>query len=300
MINIVFGLDDAYSKFCAVTIASILTHHKQTSPQDKIHFFFLAGNISGENQKKLLELRDIQDFDYTFINNIDNSIFKDIPIIGWNNYALCYRLLIPEILPDDVKKAIYLDCDIIVNIDIKDLWDIDIENYLLAAVSMNASTKHEGFEDSYFNSGVIVFNNCALREFNFEKKWRDYAANLPKETVLTFPDQDVLNYTVGKNALLLPQKYNIIDENIGNAKGIIHYAGRKPWGILCAHPLKNLYFKYAKMTPYKKDFRFIRMRSFFKMISKNPFFFFKKHYLRIIKNFILLKIGFIKNSNSVD
>ncbi|MDR2772810.1 MAG: hypothetical protein LBB93_05020, partial [Elusimicrobiota bacterium] len=125
-------------------------------------------------------------------------------------------------------------------------------------------------------------------------------ANLPAGTVLNFPDQDVLNAATNQNALYLPQKFNFFDENVGDGKGVIHYAGRKPWGVLCIHPLRKLYFKYVKLSPYKKDFRFIRLRSLLKTLKSNPFFFFSKNHLRILKNLILLKLGLIKGHGSIN
>ncbi|MBQ8692167.1 MAG: hypothetical protein IJ520_03390, partial [Synergistaceae bacterium] len=36
-----------------------------------------------------------------------------------------YRLFMPEVL-SGLDKVIYLDCDIVVNMDIAELWDIDL------------------------------------------------------------------------------------------------------------------------------------------------------------------------------
>lgn len=44
-----------------------------------------------------------------------------------------FRLMLPEVLPN-LNKIIYLDADIFVNTDIKELWDIDMTNYYFAGV----------------------------------------------------------------------------------------------------------------------------------------------------------------------
>ena len=38
-----------------------------------------------------------------------------------------YRLLVPQIILSDIEKIIYLDSDLIVNLDIKELWQIDLD-----------------------------------------------------------------------------------------------------------------------------------------------------------------------------
>ena len=45
-----------------------------------------------------------------------------------------YRLFVPQVLPNTVNKIIYLDSDLIVNLDIKELWQIELDDKILAAV----------------------------------------------------------------------------------------------------------------------------------------------------------------------
>lgn len=43
------------------------------------------------------------------------------------------RYLIPSMLPNDVKRVIYLDQDVLVKKDLEELWEIDMEEYPIAA-----------------------------------------------------------------------------------------------------------------------------------------------------------------------
>lgn len=43
-----------------------------------------------------------------------------------------FRIMLPDIMPD-LKKIIYLDTDLFVNTDIEELWNLNIDNYCLAA-----------------------------------------------------------------------------------------------------------------------------------------------------------------------
>ena len=43
-----------------------------------------------------------------------------------------FRLLIPDLL--ECPKVIYFDCDVLVNLDIRELWDIDLEGNCIGGV----------------------------------------------------------------------------------------------------------------------------------------------------------------------
>lgn len=45
-----------------------------------------------------------------------------------------YRIFLPLILPDDVEKVIYLDCDGLINSGLSELWFTDVSEYHIAGV----------------------------------------------------------------------------------------------------------------------------------------------------------------------
>jgi len=84
-----------------------------------------------------------------------------------------YRLLLPEVLSSVLQKVIYLDCDLVVNRDVGELWDSDVSGTCLLAVpeliagSRFVSSKagirlHRELglpaDLRFFNSGVMVIN----------------------------------------------------------------------------------------------------------------------------------------------
>ncbi|MDR3113750.1 MAG: glycosyltransferase family 8 protein [Endomicrobium sp.] len=298
MINVFFGINDAYAKHCAAVMASVLANHTILSPEDKIHFFIL-GNLRQDTKTKLLTLKAIQDFECSFVN-VDDSVFSKIPLKNWH-VSCCYRLLSPEILPDDVKKIIYLDSDLILNSDVKNLWDIDISGYLAAAI---ANEPGENRKATYFNSGVMVLNITELKRFDFPKKWREFIKKLPKGAVLKYPDQDILNAIID-NVLLLPANWNVEKYNLSQMLKsgktadelrkdifIVHYTTQaKPWFPISDHPFKDLYVKYAKMTAWADEVNnhsFAKKASYLiKIILKywavHPVFFLKSKFYKKIK-----------------
>ena len=305
MINIFFGINDAYVKYCAAVMASVLANHKVLSQEDKIHFFIL-GNLSYENKEKLSSLKNMQDFDCSFIS-VNDNIFSKIPLKGYCA-AGCYRLLIAEALPESVKKIIHLDSDMILNADIKNLWDIDVSNNLIAAV---LDEPHDNGKETYFNAGLAVYNVEKLKEFNFAAKWRAYVDSLPKGASLKYYDQDILKAVID-DVFFLPPNWNVEKYNLGqmlkSGKSIeelskeiyiVHYTTQaKPWFPLSDHPFKNLYVKYAKMTPWadeaanhsfsKKVSYLIKL--FLKYWAVHPVFFLRLKFYKKVKKQGLLSV----------
>lgn len=300
MINIVFELDDKFVRHCAAAIVSIMKNRSAGSKDSRLHFFLLC-NLKDENKEKLLSLKRDWDFEISFIN-VDESLFAKLPLDG-KSPTLYYRLLISEILPPNIDKVIHLDCDLILNTDIKKLWDIELGSYLIAAVLDEPKI---GRKKTYINAGVVVYNIAALKEFGFPAKWREYASILPQGSKLQYYDQDILNYIVGERVLFLESVWNVEKYNFSMLTGgnledlgrliyslnIIHYTTQsKPWMPFSQHPLKHLYIKCAKLTPWGdmagKHSLCEKISYLSKLLLKfwivHPLFFFKAKFWKRVK-----------------
>ena len=134
-INICLSCDDNYAKYAGVVIASILTNANQ---DDNIDFYILDGGITKEKKEQISSLSSIHNCQINFIE-INPEMFADYSKVKTHKYisiATYYRLKAPSLLPD-IDKIIYLDCDVVVNTSLKELYEIDIKDYLLAGVSDN-------------------------------------------------------------------------------------------------------------------------------------------------------------------
>lgn len=280
-IDIVFSSDDNYVQHCCAAIVSILLNSDASA---YFRFYILDGGISKENKKKLLELKSIRDFSVQFIDmtKFDFSMFpmnrKYISI------ATYYRLLLLEILPEYVNKVIYLDCDIIVEQDIKILWDYDINDYLAGVVEDEGSISQLKrlelpSKNNYFNAGVVVFNIEKLKKFNFKEKCINYYNN--NKDKISLQDQDILNGVLNGLCKYFPLNWNTNsrlffnnelehhftdDEAISAIKkpAILHYTDKvKPWQKNCIHPLKEEYWKYLSYTGFKKQVMLHSIHKFF-------------------------------------
>ena len=266
-VDIVMAADNRYIQHSAATIASILLNCDASS---NFRFHILDGGISSDKKEKLLKLKQIRDFDIQFydMTKYDWSMFPDNR--AHITSATYYKLRIPEVLPKNIQKALYLDGDMIIEQDLKELWDIDISNYVLGAIEDEQgidSRDRLGLSNKYFNAGVLLLNLKKLREVNLLKISMLYLDKNRKQII--YQDQDILNGLFNIQYKDLPLKWNvntsiyvpnnskhiysIYDSDIAKQHpGIIHFTGSalKPWYQEMLHPLSNEYWNYYKYTDF--------------------------------------------------
>jgi lipopolysaccharide biosynthesis glycosyltransferase len=235
---VLFAADNKYAIPLAVSMRSLLDHF----PSDR-ELEIIVGdvNLSQENKDKLAAIYPVR-----FLP-LDISQIEKIKInIVYHTSAIFARLLMPELLPE-IEKALYLDCDIIVNADITRLWDMDITGHVLGAVQDDSIP----FRDDwiYFNSGVLLMNL---------KKWRDEkvsekAVEFVSRNITNFTDQDALNDIMRGNFLRVSKRWNA-NPGWGTGEGlsIIHFlGGEKPWWFGSTMKSVPKYFAIVDATPFK-------------------------------------------------
>ena len=172
----IWDLADEYNRHAAVTILSLLEHCDKRR-HIAVHLLYdaiLSAQNQDETVKNMNRYRElISGYNAELIfNHIDaDYLFSEIPASKIFTVGALYRLFLPELLLD-IERVLYLDCDMVVNVDISELYDIDMEDYPLAAVA-------EGTVDStwmsyyklvgiipeiYFNSGLLLLNLHKIRD----------------------------------------------------------------------------------------------------------------------------------------
>lgn len=262
IIHIGFGLHDKtghYSVWVGTVMQSILEH-----TDSRICFHILHDEtLSIDNKYKLekvarsgssiIEFHKIDENDFSVVKN-QMSRFT----IG-----AMFRCSLPELLPD-LNRIIYLDADLFVNRDIKELWDVDVREYCLAGVVDEGVAVHnyprilnkypEIKKESYFNSGVLYMNLKKIREFgNLKKLVVDFLIENPEADL---PDQDALNVLFHNKVLYLDGSWNQFvfmhrKDNVEKLdKAILHYAADLL--MLYSHSqLDKEYFRTICRTPWK-------------------------------------------------
>ena len=156
----------------------------------------------------------------------------------------------------DVDKIIYLDCDTVVNTSLKDLFETDFSDNIIAGV-LDARVKHKTKwkNSKYINAGMVVFDLEKIRNGKIEQKFAEYTKNNPEK--IETGDQDIINYTLEGRIKILPDEWNVQVSGFASRTSftkhpkIIHYIGYyKPWVFGSCTFFKDLYFKYLQITPW--------------------------------------------------
>lgn len=266
--NICFCINNNYCQHASVAITSILLNTKES-----VNFFIFHKNLREDNIKILQkQIKSFRNTTVKFLQITPKLTENIITTIDYISIETYFRFFIPDLL-SNINKVIYLDADIIVNKNIKELWDIDVSKHLIAGVhdsyieSINYKNKI-GLQDSdpYINAGVLVMNLQDLRNQGYTKKLLDAIHRLQHK--ISFMDQDILNIVLKSKIKLIETKFNYATHNAVDCTKkdlvnivIFHFTGNvKPWDKYLSSPNPNdyLYFNYLKYSPFRKQFwRFI-------------------------------------------
>ena len=209
MVHICAACDDKYSKYLGVLITSILRQTDQP-----LSFYVLCSGLSPKSQEKIKLLREIRDFELCFIEV--NPHFFDGFNYNFYSVEVWYRLLIGKMLPPEVKRVLYLDCDMVVVGDIGEVYHSNLRGKVVGAYHdvlvypALADSTDMAIGSPYFNAGMLLIDLWQWRDLQIENKLFEIANS--KKGNFLFNDQDVLNICFSQNdkCLALPKNYNFV------------------------------------------------------------------------------------------
>ena len=264
---IVAAADNKYAQHVAVTFASILENNRGDVPK----FYLIGDELTTENKNWILET--VKPFGATIeYVKADVDLYENARVSRHITRAAYLKVFIAKLLPLEIEKAIYLDCDVVVEEDISDLWHIDIsECHLGAVLDINMTDRLSVLIGEvglpYFNSGVMFLNLRKWREDNTVEAVLKFIEENHER--LLYHDQDALNAILHNKWLHMDAKWNVQTSmlfikqknecanyiNLQNALKkpfVIHYTGRgKPWNYISIHPFRNNYYRYLQLTPWR-------------------------------------------------
>ena len=128
-INICFAANDRYAPHAAALISSIMANKSQ---KDKLSFHFFSDKTTLSVQEKFHQMSHTMGFRLTIYEMSDEQ-FTDFPLFMGSRTAY-FRLSMHRMLPDSIKKILYLDCDMIVMTSLNELYATNISECYAAVV----------------------------------------------------------------------------------------------------------------------------------------------------------------------
>lgn len=272
--NIATAFNSKYARYAYVMLTSLLENQL---PEAEVNVYILYSEVTEEKRSCIGELIKAYGgcVHWMFVSN---EMFPAAcpTSLAWTLEAY-YRLMLPDLLPQDVDRILYLDVDMIVNKPLTEIYFTNFEDHLLCACrdiypydteqgprfndKRNILFKNQleqGF--TYFNSGMLLFDMDRMREEYCFEEYMTLGKKLNFEVVA--PDQDLLNYMHWQEVKILDKnKYNLFAkvaynhgihyEEVKQEVTIVHFAGQKPWeGQYVHYDIEQLWWDYARMSPF--------------------------------------------------
>ena len=257
-VNLFFACDKRYLPLFGVALASLKEKRDQTR---SYRVYLLHTDISKTEREAMCAHYNECDFTLTF-RNVSREIAHFAERLHTRDYysnATYYRLLIPELYPK-MKKALYLDCDILLRGDVSCLFDTDLTGLLAGAIPdgfVNAVPVLRKYVENrvgvaegvpYFNAGVLLMNLDEMRREAFGEK---FIALLSAVKFRVAQDQDYLNVLCAGRVRFLSEIWNYMPfKPAKEAPMLVHFnLDSKPWqkdGVLYA----DEFWACADATPY--------------------------------------------------
>lgn len=200
---------------------------------------------------------------------VDLSRFLGLYTAGHISKMTYARLLLPELLPATVTRALYLDYDLLVLADLEPLCSSNVGECPISAVSdcllrlfISGPAAGNGLPHvrNYFNAGVLLLNLETWRAQGITQKALEYLLGNPKSP---FSDQDALNVACDGRWHRLDERWNFQNHSgiriqrltPTERPSIVHFVtSAKPWIASVRNPNSTLYDGFRSRTKFARTF----------------------------------------------
>lgn len=280
--HIVYASDDKFAEIMGVSIVSLLYNSKD---MDEIVIYILDSGIREVNKEKIESIFRYYDRALPIwipAKDISKELSMEVAADrgSLSQYA---RLFISSDLPENLSRVLYLDCDIVINQSIYELWNLDIHGKTIGAL-MDAFSKYYRDNinlrrnDIMFNSGVMLIDMKKWKAQKVEERLLKFIAE--KHGKIQQGDQGALNYVLSSDTYCFEPKFNAVTifydftykemliyrkppkyysevqvkESV-ESPVIIHYTtsflSKRPWMVGCNHRYVGKWLQFKLMSPWK-------------------------------------------------
>lgn len=276
---IVLAANERYVPYMSVALQSIYDHSDKNRRYDII---ILHKDITKQTREVLQGmLGDKRSYiSLRFINVASHVRLKHFYTSNRRDFSgeAYYRLMIPWLIEDGYRYALYIDGDMVMKQDIYDLFAVDLHGKMLGAVKdywgiCNCFIPGDGRKEYRESIGLYDIEHYVISStlmFDLEQFRKQYTLasvlKLAQSRDWVQHDQDVINIMCREqiffygaewgfvtdygNNHYLPQYMQDELEQARSKIAIVHYAGRrKPWKhSFCEFDM--VFWKCAQQTPY--------------------------------------------------
>lgn len=275
-VDLAFAVDAGYVPYLGVVLASLASVGLTPGVHYAAHV--LADDVGPRARGELAEIADRSGVSLHW-RTPPSGFAHGFPRKVGISRAAYFRLVLDELVPDDVTRVLYVDTDTLFRRDPLPLFETVLEGLPFGAVRsghcpwLASPAGVAGWRDfglhpdaPFFNSGVLLIDVSAWRSASIGRRALAYIED--RGGALEGGDQEALNAAANGDFLELPpiwnqQPYLFRQRSHAHAiwsqsevtsaieePGIVHYIGQdKPW-VSSAHPQASLWHEVAVDTPW--------------------------------------------------
>lgn len=267
-VHIALCCDLLYLQPLAVVVQSLID--TAANPR-RLHLWIMTDTRDDTRLEPIMKLARTGGATCTFLSNqAADALLRQAPTHGHLSAATYYRLFLPELLPAELNRVIYLDTDVVVRRPIEELWETDLGPHGVAAVLKPRAGEFGEVglsrESDYFNAGVLLIDLDRWRTRRIGAAALEFA--LHRSGRIQGHDQSALNHVLAGNWKRLDPRWNqqfkffvhTADylrmgrrelRRLRREPFIIHYTtASKPWHYRNDHPLRHCYYEALDRTPF--------------------------------------------------
>ncbi len=268
-VDVAFGFDNGYAPHVAAVVASMLRY----MPARCLRLLLLNSGVTPAAREGLEKVAAGATVQWIEIHKSDLPQFGERQHLGHVNEATFLRLGLEKLAPADCDRVIYLDADVTVMRDLREMWECSLEGCVVGGVPDTFIDENEfanrwGLPNQacgYFNAGVMLID---LKKVRAEKLF-SRALDFIIEENPPFADQDALNKVAWGRWRNLDAAWNVQRDMLiagladqlppgkklaeGARPGVVHFTGRdKPWLPSGWHPWAWIYWINLRRTPFHR------------------------------------------------
>lgn len=279
--HVIYASDDSYAMKMGISMISLF----RSNPEGvEIAVHILDSQISPENRARIEEIcakHRQPGPDWIPARDICRELNIEVTL-DRGSVSQYSRLFIGSALPEEIERALYLDCDTLILRPLEELWHMDLRGKTLAALSDAFSRFYRANlglapEDHMLNSGVMLIDLRRWRSQAVEDRLIEFIVR--KKGRVQQGDQGVLNAVLSRDTLYFAPRFNAVtcffdlnyedmlrmrkppscyskqelDEAL-RAPVIVHFTSsflsKRPWMRGCGHVYAAEWLRYKAESPW--------------------------------------------------
>ncbi|MDR1146985.1 MAG: glycosyltransferase family 8 protein [Verrucomicrobiales bacterium] len=240
MMNVVFVTDENYALPTRTAIRAVMANAAGNDPLT-VHVV-CDDRVSAETERRFIALGTARAT--VRVLRVRNRYQEILSVRAHYTHATYLRFDLPRLLPE-LERVLYLDGDVIVQGDLRELYATPFGHCCVAAALDCLDSYAANYVQSqlffspnrYFNAGVLLMNLAAFRREGLTRQLVEFTQQRPW---LMLQDQDALNVVLQGQVKYVGAEYNVMlpsyqqprYQKLGGMANwkVLHFAdNRKPW-----------------------------------------------------------------------